>query len=206
MNTIIEKPNSLIKKSLLPQLQLVIGIWMNGQTYWLLNQTEKIITNEKITVKLIQDYPHSKIRNSFVHITNHDYVPKSLKLVLMHRYLVATKDHLAFISPSEQIIFHLANKKVFLVNGLCEGQPIQQVTVQPFWSMNTDYMWADQEKGTLKYQPLAKGLAVSMSTLDMVIPGHETKKAASWTIQGESKKELLNLNQTLLKKHTSISF
>jgi hypothetical protein len=206
MSTIIEKSNSIINKILVPQLQLDIGIWMNGQTYWMHNQTEKILTKEKVTVRVSNDYPHSRIRNSFVYVTNHDRNPKTLKLVVMHRYLEASKDHLAFISPSEQIIFHLANKKVFLVNGYCEGQAIQQATVQPFWSMNTDYMWTDIQKGTLKYLPLAKGIAVSVFMLEMDIPGHETKKAITWTIQGEAKKDLININQTLLKKHTSISF
>jgi hypothetical protein len=199
MNTIFEKEESKMAGYFLPQLQLVIGVWINGHTYWLHNQTEKIITNEKLTVKLKQENIFSKIRNSHICITNHDESEKNVMIVMMHRYLHASKDHLAFISPTEHIIFHLANKKIFLVNGQYEGQAIQQATIQPFWSMNTDYMWSCESKGTLKYQPMAKGIAVSMFTLNLSIPSHETKIAYTWTIQGEAKSELLNVNEALLK-------
>jgi hypothetical protein len=199
MNTIFEKEESKVEGYFLPQLQLVTGIWINGQTYWLHNQNEKIISPEKLTVKIKQENLFSKIRNSHIYITNHDESEKNIKIVMMHRYVHASKDHLAFISPREQVIFHLANKNVFLVNGQFEGQAIQQATIQPFWSLNTDYMWSCESKGTLKYQPMAKGIAVSMFTLNLSIPSHETKIASTWTIQGEAKSELLNVNDALLK-------
>jgi hypothetical protein len=199
MNIIFEKEESKVEGYFLPQLQLVIGIWINGQTYWLHNQSEKIITNEKLTVKIKQENIFSKIRNSLILMTNHDQLEKNVKIVLMHRYTHASKDHLAFISPTDQVIFHLANKKVFLVNGKCEGQAIQQATIQPFWSINTGYMWSCENKGTLKYQPMAKGIAVSMFTFNLSIPSHETRMASTWTIQGEAKSELLNVNEALLK-------
>jgi hypothetical protein len=199
MNIIFEKEESKVEGYFLPQLQLVIGIWINGQTYWLHNQSEKIITNEKLTVKIKQENIFSKIRNSHILMTNHDQLEKNVKIVLMHRYIHASKDHLAFISPTDQVIFHLANKKVFLVNGQCEGQAIQQATIQPFWSINTGYMWSCENKGTLKYQPMAKGIAVSMFTFNLSIPSHETRMASTWTIQGEAKSELLNVNEALLK-------
>jgi hypothetical protein len=199
MNIIFEKEESKVEGYFLPQLQLVIGIWINGQTYWLHNQSEKIITNEKLTVKIKQENIFSKIRNSHILMTNHDQLEKNVKIVLMHRYIHASKDHLAFISPTDQVIFHLANKKVFLVNGKCEGQAIQQATIQPFWSINSGYMWSCENKGTLKYQPMAKGIAVSMFTFNLSIPSHETRMASTWTIQGEAKSELLNVNEALLK-------
>jgi hypothetical protein len=199
MNIIFEKEESKVEGYFLPQLQLVIGIWINGQTYWLHNQSEKIITNEKLTVKIKQENIFSKIRNSHILMTNHDQLEKNVKIVLMHRYTLASKDHLAFISPTDQVIFHLANKKVFLINGKCEGQAIQQATIQPFWSINTGYMWSCENKGTLKYQPMAKGIAVSMFTFNLSIPSHETRMASTWTIQGEAKSELLNVNEALLK-------
>lgn len=206
METIVERVESKLEEFMLPQLQMSIGLWIDGHTYWLHNQNEKIITKEKLTVKIKQEYMHSKVRNSYIYITNHNEFQKKIKLLIMHRYVRASKDHLAFISPSEQVIFHLANKKVFLVNGEYEGQTIQQATIQPFWNMNTDQMWSCSNSGHLKYQPMAKGFAVSMFTLDIEIPLHETIKASTWAILGEGKNELLQVNNRLLKKHTSISF
>jgi hypothetical protein len=199
MKTIIEKAVSKFEKILIPNFQMVFGIWVDGYTYWLHNQNEKIITKEKLTVKIKQEYMISKIRNSEVFITNHDQLTKNIKLIIMHRYIHASKDHLTFISPTEQVIFHLANSKIFLVNGHSEGKAIQQATIQPFWNLNTDQMWISEKNGTLKYLPMAKGFAVSMFTLDLCILSKDTKKASTWTIQGDTKNELLHVNQNLLK-------
>jgi hypothetical protein len=206
MKPLMEIKESKLEEILLPQLQMVIGLWINGQTYWLNNHNEKIITREHLTVKIKQEYLFSKIRNSQIFITNHDEIEKNIKLLVMHRYVHASKDHLAFISPSEQVIFHLAHKKVFLINGYFEEQFIQQATIQPFWNMNTEQMWSNTSKGILKYQPMAKGFAVSMFTLNGCIPPHETKKATTWAIQGETKSELLKVNQTLLKNILAFPF
>jgi hypothetical protein len=199
MKTIIEKSEPQFEEVMLSQLQMVIGIWVNGNTYWLNNQNEKIIPKEQLTVKIKQEPVHSKVRLSQIYVTNHDSIDKEIKLIIMHRYVQASKDHFTFISPSEQVIFHLANKKVFLVNGQFENQKIQQATIQPFWTMNTEKMWNCISNGILKYQPMAKGLAVSLFTLSLFVPSNETKKGSTWTIQGESKSELLKVNNTLLK-------
>jgi hypothetical protein len=206
MESIIEKSESTIDEYTLPQLQMDVGIWIDGYTHWLHNQNEKLITSEKLTVKVKQEFTFSKVKSSHIYITNHNNTEINFKLLIMHRYTRASKDHFSFISPSDQVIFHLANKKVFLINGQYEEQAIKQATIQPFWNMNTDQMWKCTKKGLLKYQPMAKGSAVSIFTLDISVPPHETKKASTWTVQGESKSELLNVNQTLLKNILAFPF
>jgi hypothetical protein len=206
METIIEKVNSQCEEVMLSHLQTVIGLWVNGNTYWLFNQTEKIMTKEKLTVKVKHEHTFSKVRHSHIYITNHSTEEIQVKLILKHQYNRASRDHLSFVSPSEKVIFHLADKKVFLVNGQFEDQSIQQATIQPYWNMNTNQIWNCPNKGVLRYQPMSKGLAISLFTFHMCIPPNVTKNASTWTIQGESKAELLNVNRTLLKKHTSISF
>lgn len=206
MKTLINIQEGMLEETLGLHLQMVLGIWVNGNTYWLYNQNEKIITREQLTINIKQEFVQSKVRLSHIHVTNHDEIEKEIKLLLIHRYAQASKDHFTFISPSEQVIFHLANKKVFLVNGHFEGNYIQQATIQPFWTMNTEKMWNCPDKGILKYQPMAKGLAVSMFTLDLAIPSHATKKASTWTIQGESKTELAKVNDALLKNTLAFPF
>lgn len=206
METFIEKVSNRSEEVMLSHLQSVIGIWVNGYTYWLFNQNEKIITKEKLTVKVKQEYTFSKVRHSQIYITNHNKEEVQVKLIFKHQYNRASRDHLSFVSPTEKVIFHLADKKVFLVNGQFEDQSIQQATIQPYWNMNTNQIWNCLNKGVLKYQPMAKGLAISLFTFNMCIPPNVTKNASTWTIQGESKAELLNVNRSLLKKHTSISF
>ncbi|WP_442594928.1 hypothetical protein [Neobacillus sp. D3-1R] len=206
METLIKIKESMLEDTISSHLQMVFGIWINGHTYWLFNQTEKIITKEQLTVTIKQEFVQSNVRLSHIYITNHNESEKELKLLFIHRYAQASKDHFTFISPSEQVIFHLANKKVFLVNGHFEGKLMQQATIQPFWSMNTERMWNCSEKGILKYQPMAKGLAVSMFTLDLIIPSHTTKKASTWTIKGESKTELGKVNDILLKNTLAFPF
>ncbi|WP_460341675.1 hypothetical protein [Pseudoneobacillus sp. C159] len=205
MNTLIDGKKG--KTDCFPsELQIMIGIWINGQTYWLQNQTERMLTDEMLSIRVKQQNPSSRIRQNDIFVTNHNYVEKALKILVLHRYQYATQDHLSFISPKENVIFHLANSRVYLVNGYCEGQLIQQPTIQPLWVMNTEQIWKCPSEGKLNYLPMVKGIAISLFTFDLYLPSSQTRKAATWSIQGESKCELLKVNQSLLKNILAFPF
>jgi hypothetical protein len=188
------------------ELQIMVGIWINGHTYWLQNQTEKMLTEEMLSIRVKQQSPSSQTRQSEIFITNHNYAETTIKVLVQHRYVHASKDHLSFISPKENVIFHLANSRIFLVNGCCEGKLMQQPTIQPLWVVNTEHIWKCPSKGKLKYQPMSKGIAVSMFTFDLHLPSNQTRKATTWTIHGETKNELLKVNHSLLKNILAFPF
>ncbi|MFE8702467.1 hypothetical protein ACFYKX_17865 [Cytobacillus sp. FJAT-54145] len=188
------------------QLVTTPGIWINGRTYWVHNGHEKIVTEESITIQMKEHFVHSKIKLHELSVKNHNNQPIKIKLLCMNQHQYPVQDHFTFVSPTENVLFHLTNKTVFLVNGCCQGKEMEQMTVQPFWNAHTDQIWRNEKIGNLHYQPMAKGTVASIFSLNMEIPAKKTAKGHSWIIYGKNKEELSRLNKALLKKQTSNSF
>ncbi|WP_141431584.1 hypothetical protein [Bacillus sp. 03113] len=175
------------------------GIWIEGKTYWLWDASEKLIPNEAISIQIRQEHKHSKIIYFEIFVRNHLATPRNVKLIMMHHYDVTGLDHLAFVSPTDNVIFHLADDIVHLVNGHCRGDGMEQRTIQPLWNLYSDRLWNNSEKGVLKYQPMGKGATASIFTLNMNIDSKETCECSSWVISSRSKLEVMGLNHVLLK-------
>ncbi|MGJ7921371.1 hypothetical protein [Neobacillus sp. LXY-4] len=182
-------------------LKSKIGLWIDGKIFWVKNGTEKLIQAEAISIKINQRNIHSKIRFFDIFVTNHSEKMKQLKLIVLNSCEKFAKDDLTFISPIEKVIYHLARRTIHLVNGQMNGTLLNEYTVQPVWNIYTDKFWDCQKKGTLKYQPLSHGPSNSLFTINMNIPASKTCKANTWIISGETKEELLRLNQVVLKTH-----
>ncbi|MFZ7945401.1 hypothetical protein [Neobacillus sp. 19] len=185
-------------------LQFVPGIWVNGNCHWLQNTMEKVIYDEELIMKVKQEQIHSKIRFSSVYVSNHSDQMKEIKILAMHHFLNVGQDHLTFVSPADNHIFHHANKKAFLINANYNQSGMKEYTSMPLWTAYTDQIWGSIQKGILKYQPMAKGPAASIFAMKMSVAPHETNKMTTWTITGSSKSELI-LMEKALKKNTSIS-
>jgi hypothetical protein len=188
------------------QLHYTPGIWINGKYFWLQNNREKIMYDEGITFTVKEVQIHSNIRLNHHHVTNHTNQTKLVKILSMHHHSRISQEHFTFVSPKDQVIFHIANNEVFLVNGHICGQGISQYTIQPYWNVFTDKIWSNREKGNLKYQPIAKGAAASIFTLKAEVKPHQTIKLHTWAIKGTSKREIVSLDQALLKNTLAFPF
>ncbi|MEH7074044.1 hypothetical protein [Neobacillus drentensis] len=186
-------------------LQLIPGIWVNGKYFWLQNSMEKVLNEEELIIKVKQEHPHSKIRYSSIYISNHGKESKEVKILAMHYHPIVIHDQLAFVSPTDSMIFHLANKNIYLVNGACNGMGMKEYTAMPQWNAFTDQIWSSLPKGTLNYHPMAKGPAASIFSMKMKIGPHEIGKMSTWTITGSNKNELLSLEHALMKQTESLS-
>ncbi|WP_445490424.1 hypothetical protein [Niallia sp. 03133] len=187
------------------KLICTLGIWIEGKTYWIQNGYEKLIPEQSISVHIKHVQKHSKIQYSEVYIRNHSLITKKMKVLMLNYYSKPFKEQLTFVSPTDNIIFHSINNDLFLVNGECNGSRIEQRTVQPLWNVHTELIWNNNRNGTLKYQPMGKGASVSIVSLNMEVKPQATSYCKTWTIHGKVKKELMDLNQLLMKNHTSIS-
>jgi hypothetical protein len=183
-------------------LQFIPGLWVNGKYFWLHDCTEKVFHEEELIIKVKQEQHHSKIRFSSVYVSNHSKQTKEVKLLGMHYFPNVIQDNLAFVSPSDNRIFHLANKHIFLVNAEHGGVGLKEYTTMPQWKVYTDTIWSSLEKGNLKYIPMAKAPAASIFALKMSIEPHGISKMNAWTITGSTKNELVSMEKALLtKKH-----
>ncbi|WP_141770157.1 hypothetical protein [Bacillus massilinigeriensis] len=187
------------------ELITTAGLWIDGKAFWLKTGTEKLLIDESMSIQLKKENIHSKIHFFEIYLTNHSSVDRRALLLFMHQHQEATRDHFSFISPSENVIYHLANNRVYLVNGQINGNAEGQRTVQPYWNFYNDLIWSNLEKGVLKYNPMTKGAAVSIFSLETIIPPNKTIKGSSWVIMDDKKLKLERLNKAFLKKRTSIS-
>ncbi len=183
------------------RLVVTAGLWIEGKTYWVRNYYEKIIIEEGISIRVKEIPVHSQIDFLEVYIRNHALKKRRAKLLLKHHYPYPAEEHFAFTSPVEKVMFHTANNMIFLVNAVSNGKGVGQMTVLPHWHVNTEKIWSSPEKGILHYQPMAKGMMVSIFALDMDLPARGMCKGNSWIIKGDKKDELLRLNKLLLKSH-----
>ncbi|MFL6559580.1 MAG: hypothetical protein ACJ8MO_26135 [Bacillus sp. (in: firmicutes)] len=181
-------------------LQFIPGLWVNGKYYWLHDCTEKVFNEEEIVIKVKQEQYHSKICFSTVYISNHSMEAKEVKILALHYYPNVTQDSLAFVSPTDNRIFHLVNKDIFLINAEYDGAGLKEYTSMPQWNVYTDKIWSSLQKGNLNYIPMAKGPAASIFAIKMAIAPHGISKMNTWTITGSNKNELISMEQALLLK------
>lgn len=186
-------------------LKVTPGIWINGKTYWLRDNNEKIIAEEEVSIHVKERSVHSKTKVHDVFVKNHGNQRRNIKFLFMHQYPNPRNELLTFVSPAEKAIFHVKNNQIYLVNGQCQGKVMEQMTVQPMWNIHTESIWQSQSDGILKYQPMAKGLMVSIFSLEANLDEDELCKASTWMVFGNNKNEVEYLNRTM-KKQTSISF
>lgn len=183
------------------KLKTIPGIWVDGKTYWLEWDSEKIMPEEMITIKQKKRSIHSNVCLQDVYITNHQEKKRQCKLLFAHCYEKSTQDHFTFISPMENFVYHLADHVIYLVNGHYYGEKITQSTIQPYWNFRADKIWSQSEKGILQYQPMAKGAAVSIVGMDVTLMPKETTVGTGWVIFGKSKKKLLKLNRIVANSY-----
>lgn len=181
----------------LEQLEFIPGIWVNGKCFWLQHSGEKILYDEEIIVKVKQEHVHSKISFYNLYVSNHSSVIKDIKILAMYHYSYPSSDQFSFVSPTENVIFQLADRKIYMINGHCNGEGITEYTNQPFWNVFTDRIWHKQDKGALKYQPMARGHSASILAMKMFIHPHETANVSTWCIRGTDKNELIFLDKAL---------
>jgi hypothetical protein len=187
------------------KLRMIPGLWIDGKTYWMENGFKELFPEENISVHVKRDNVHSKISFFRSYITNHDDKPRNVKLLIQHKHEYSSREHFSFISPAENVIFHMADSKVFLVNGQLNGKKMAECSIQPYWNLYSDQIWKCRNKGILRYHPMVKGNAISIFVFNVGFEGKGTVEAESWIVSGDSKSELLRYNQLLLKKRTSIS-
>ncbi len=181
------------------------GIWINGKICWLQNGYEKLLPEYAVSVHVKSVQKHSKVQYNEIFVRNHSKEAIDVKVLLLSYYSQSNQDHLAFVSPTDNVVFHSVDDQLILVNGEFNGKSLEQRTVQPLWNVHTDLIWKNQQKGNLKYLPMGKGGYVSICSLNMNLAAQTSSTSRAWTIYGKDKEELMDLNHILLKNSTSIS-
>lgn len=189
-------------------IDVIPGVWINGETYWLTSGIESMIPEEGISVYLKKEEGPSEVNVYHVSITNFRERQLHVKLLIQNRHSLSGNEinnifeetyHFSFISPSEKVVFHLDHDHVYLANGFFQGTESGASTVQSIRNVFTDNIWNCPRTGKLKYNPMAKGDAVSLFLYDFHFKGKQTLEGKTWVIRGKDESELVKINETLLK-------
>ncbi|MBP2241622.1 hypothetical protein J2Z40_002194 [Cytobacillus eiseniae] len=182
------------------EMKMIPGVWVNGKTYWMKRGMDALVLDEGITLQLTEENIHHNTRIFVVKVTNHFRRSIKVKLLLQHRCCQWDYNHLSFISPLEDVVFHLANDSVHLVNGVGNCRNAKKIcTVLPLWNIYKDQIWKSSQSGTVQYCPLANGNAVSLLLYDLNFVDKGSFEGKSWIISGENEVELVKINESLLK-------
>lgn len=171
------------------------GLWINGEVRWFMDTSYQW---EQIEVKTTVEDSPSNIRLTSIELTNHDSHDKMIKLLSKHQ-IKTEVDHMTFVSPADHVLLHFVHHKVILFNGFSYGDDMKQNTTQSVSNINKENYWSCRKKGILKYQPMARGIAGSVCCLNVNLQGNSTVRLYTWMIEGETKKEVLQLDLSLLK-------
>ncbi|WP_210365937.1 hypothetical protein [Bacillus sp. REN3] len=181
------------------------GLWIDGKMHWAESSMEKSQLLEDLSIRVRLLNLHSRVEYLKFYVTNQSRLSKEAKLIILQCHANPAVEQFCFVSPAEEVIFHLAGNSIYLVNGMNSEGKMKQCTVQPLWNLGTDRLWRCEESGRLNYQPLAKGASVSLFSLDLSISPFETQECSCWAIEGSDINILIDLNKLLLKNRLAFS-
>ncbi|MBD7935857.1 MULTISPECIES: hypothetical protein [Cytobacillus] len=199
--------NQSIQENLLHQ---TLGIAVGNSVYWIemndmAEEREHQVEGLSIRTKTVRIDHHISLLN--FNIYNELSTSKEIKVLIAHSNPREYDQHFSFISPIEQLIYHMIDRQLFLVNGQLNGVKMKENTVMQRALVDNNKIWSYGKGGkqTLSYNPIGKGKVVSLCGDTAKITGKSAMEGTAWSITDDCQKQLLQVNQTLLKKHTSIS-
>lgn len=181
----------------LPSRNLKVGLWMNESFDWYLEEDSMSHPEDGIRT-LLQNFMEKGISYSKFTIKNISQENKFPK-IFFHYENAFERQAVAFYSPSEQAIIHVAPNSVALLGGIVKGKGISQYCIQGKGGLYQNGCFKSLREGTLFYSPLAKGEVTSIFTLESEILPLECVEVIAWAINADTKEEAIRLNRNLVQ-------
>ena len=181
----------------LPSRNLKVGLWMNESFDWYLEEDSMSHPEDGIRT-LLQTFTEKKISYSKFTIKNISHETKFPK-IFFHYENAFERQAVAFYSPNEQAIIHVAPNSVALLGGMVKGNGISQYCIQGKGGLYENGCFKSLREGTLFYSPLAKGEVTSIFTLESEILPLECVEVVAWAINADTKEEAARLNRKLIQ-------
>ena len=112
----------------LPSRNLKVGLWMNESFDWYLEEDSMSHPEDGIRT-LLQTFTEKQISYSKFTIKNISLETKFPK-IFFHYENAFERQAVAFYSPNEQAIIHVAPNSVALLGGIVKGKGISQYCIQ----------------------------------------------------------------------------
>lgn len=180
-----------------PSRNLKVGLWMNESFDWYLEEDSMSHPEDGIRT-LLQTFTEKGISYSKFTIKNISLEKKYPK-IFFHYENAFERQAVAFYSPNEQAIIHVAPNSVALLGGMVKGKGISQYCIQGKGGLYQNGCFKSLREGTLFYSPLAKGEVTSIYTLESEILPLECVEVIAWAINADTKEEAIRLNRQLIQ-------
>lgn len=180
-----------------PNRNLKVGLWINESFDWYLEEDSMSHPEDGIRT-LLQTFTEKGISYSKFTIKNISQENKYPK-VFFHYENAFERQAVAFYSPNEQAIVHVAPNSVALLGGMVKGKGISQYCIQGKGGLYQNGCFKSLREGTLFYSPLAKGEVTSIYTLESEIQPLECVEVIAWAINADTKEEAIRLNRKLIQ-------
>lgn len=181
----------------LPRKILKAGLWMDESFDWY--SEEDMMSHPEGGIRtLLQSFTKQKIMYSKFTIKNTTLEVKSPKVFFQYENAFE-RQAVAFYSPHEQAIMHVAPNSVALLGGVMKGKGIAQYCIQGKGGLYENGCFKSLREGLLFYSPLAKGQVTSIFTLESEILPLECVEVVAWAIHADTKEEAQFLNRELFQ-------
>ncbi|WP_071460131.1 hypothetical protein [Bacillus massilinigeriensis] len=192
MLSIADQPHVLADKGF---PTMIPCIWHNGNLHWVLENNfyirEAGVSIQYEKVEMLPDVNFYEII-----ISGESNMGMSGKLIIMHRHKLLGNKGFAFLSPAENVIFHLDNQFVYLVDSDDSTGRIRQSTVLPWSIVKKGNIWGTKQQESLLYQPLGQGDVASLQVFDFNFKEEHPVIFHTWCTRGKDKDSLLKINRS----------
>lgn len=202
------------------QLRHRLGVYCDGALSWLVDDPrweiqvgcEEDSLESRITAKnpgievalTFRDivYNESPIFLRQIVVTNLAAHARELKLYFGHEFKIGQSHggETAYFDPTSKAVIHYKGKRVFLMNGECDGAPFSDYAVGLSSFEGKQGTYRDAEDGELSKNPIEHGHVDSVMGFYSHYDAGAEKTVCYWLAAGDSIERVLNLNAYVLKK------
>lgn len=202
------------------QLRHRLGVYCDGALSWLSEDSrweirvecEEDSLESRITAKnpgievalTFRDivYNESPVFLRQIVVTNLAARARELRLYFGHEFKIGQSHggETAYFDPASKAVIHYKGKRVFLINGECDGAPFSDYAVGLSSFEGKQGTYRDAEDGELSKNPIEHGHVDSVMGFYSHYDAGAEKTVRYWLAAGDSVERVLNLNAYVLKK------
>lgn len=197
-----------------------IGIQVNGTFSWIddgqwdINIGYKpetmvgylVCKHKTLPVSVVMEdvvYNETNIFVRQVDVYNHGEASLDIKLFFHQVFLIheTKKRNTAFYDPTHNLVVHYKGRRVFLINGVCEGgHPIDDYSVGAYQDEGKEGTYRDAEDGQLGKNAVEHGSVDSVIRFSLRAEAKSKARMYYWISVAKSLNEVYELNELVLTK------
>lgn len=131
-------------------------------------------------------------------VENKRRIHRRLKLFFLLDWRADEKERLSFVSPDDNLVYHYSSKKISLIDyKVNKRNGMIRRSIYPLTDQGIFHWKETLRTGSLLYQPLLKGPALTVVSFDLLFSPLQKIQGDIIGIEADNKEELRNLHKHL---------